>query len=128
MITQNGVTQAVRGDNLGNFQDTIALFQLAKGNGPDPSAPTTTRSSTTMVTRTGTQSPTAAPTGWAYKGCYIDNVTGRALPIGTAVPGGSGKMTVEACTTACRAGNYVLAGLEYAGECCKFLLYLVPSR
>ncbi|KFZ03364.1 hypothetical protein V502_11010 [Pseudogymnoascus sp. VKM F-4520 (FW-2644)] len=123
MITQNGVTQAVRGDNLGNFQDTIALFQLAKDSGPDPPVPTTTRSSTTMVTRTGTQSPTAAPTGWAYKGCYIDNVTGRALRIGAAVPGGSGKMTVEACTTTCRAGDYVLAGLEYAGECSSLRKY-----
>jgi glucan 1,3-beta-glucosidase len=120
MVTQNGNTLAVRSDNVGSFQDTIALFQLAAGTGPNPTTSSTTRASTTLSTRT-TTSATAGPTpsGWRYLGCYTDNVGGRALPVGTQVPGGAGAMTVEACTTACRAGGYVLAGLEYAGECCK---------
>lgn len=42
----------------------------------------------------------------------------------TAIPGESGEMTVETCTTGYRAGDYVLAGLEYAGEGCKFLYIL----
>lgn len=128
MITQNGVTRAVRSDNVGSFQDTIALFQLAQDSGPPVSS--TTRTSTTMSTRTSTTSSSTAgpsPSGWTYQGCYADNVSGRALPVGTGVPGGAGAMTVEACTTVCRAGNYVLAGLEYAGECCKFSSYLIHS-
>lgn len=113
MATQNGVSLARRTDNIGSFQDTIALFQPALG-GPDPTSSSTTRVSTTLTT-----SPTAGPTGWAYQGCYTDSVAARSLAVGTAVPGGAGAMTVQACTTACRAGNYLYAGLEYASECCK---------
>ena len=28
-------------------------------------------------------------------------------------------MTVALCTSACHAAGYVLAGVEYSGECCK---------
>lgn len=119
MVTQNGVSLARRIDNIGSFQDTIALFQPAEGTGPDPTSSSTTRVSTTLTTST-----TAAPTGWAYQGCYTDSGD-RTLAVGTGVPGGAAAMTVQACTIACRAGNYIYAGLEYAGECCKCFLFLL---
>ena len=56
---------------------------------------------------------------WAFLGCYTDNVSGRALPNGEAVTGGSTAMTNELCQAACLAACYTIAGTEYAGECCK---------
>lgn len=116
MATQNGVSLARRVDNIGSFQDTIALFQPADSSSPNPDP---TSSSTTRVSTTLTTSATAGPTGWAYQGCYTDSVPARSLAAGTAVAGGAGAMTVQACTTACRAGNYIYAGVEYSTECCK---------
>lgn len=56
---------------------------------------------------------------WTYLGCYTDNVSGRALPNGEAVTGGSAAMTNELCQSACQAAGFSMAGTEYAGECCK---------
>lgn len=50
---------------------------------------------------------------------YSEGTTGRALPNGVTTTGGSSKMTVDLCTQACQAAGYVLAGVEYAQECCK---------
>jgi hypothetical protein len=44
-------------------------------------------------------------------------MTGRVLENGVAVPGGAANMTVAACTSACQAAGYLLAGCEYGGEC-----------
>lgn len=42
---------------------------------------------------------------------------GRALTHQiTAIP--YDEMTVDLCTAACRAASFILAGVEYAGECC----------
>ncbi|OBT38942.1 hypothetical protein VE00_10491 [Pseudogymnoascus sp. WSF 3629] len=118
MLTSNGASLASFSDNVNVFQDTIALFQLAAQSGGTP--PTSTAVPTTMSTMTtSTPTSTAGPGGWKLLGCYTDNVSGRALPLGIPVPGGSGAMTVEACTTGCHGEGYVLAGLEYAGECCE---------
>ncbi|KND94716.1 putative fungistatic metabolite [Tolypocladium ophioglossoides CBS 100239] len=54
--------------------------------------------------------------GWASIGCYSEGTTGRALTQGiNTIPGA--QMTVAGCTAACKAAGYVLAGVEYAGEC-----------
>jgi hypothetical protein len=52
--------------------------------------------------------------GWYPEGCYTDSVAGRSLSVGMGVAGG---MTNAKCRDACRAGGFVLAGTEYAGEC-----------
>lgn len=49
-------------------------------------------------------------------GCYAEGTTGRALTYNAGVAGAS--LTVAKCTAACRAANYILAGVEYGGECC----------
>ena len=48
-----------------------------------------------------------------------EGTTGRALPNGVTTTGGSSEMTVDLCLTACHTAGYLLAGVEYAGECCK---------
>jgi hypothetical protein len=62
-----------------------------------------------------------ARSSWTFLGCYIDNVSGRALPNGEQVPGGTNAMTNELCESTCLAAGYSLAGTEYARECCKHL-------
>lgn len=52
-----------------------------------------------------------------HMGCYTEGKTGRALTYGAGLP--SADLTVAKCTAACRAANYILAGVEYGGECCK---------
>jgi len=59
--------------------------------------------------------------GWTYLGCYIDNVSGRALPNGEQVPSGTNAMTNELCQNTCLAGGFSIAGTEYAGKCCKHM-------
>jgi glucan 1,3-beta-glucosidase len=125
MITSNGVSLAKLSDNVNAFEDTIALFQLAASSG-GTTPPTKTAVPTTMSTAT-TAKPTgtAGPAGWTFLGCYTDSVSSRSLPIGIAA-GGAAAMTVESCTAGCHAAGYVLAGLEYAGECCKCFFPLFP--
>lgn len=55
---------------------------------------------------------------YVHLGCYAEGNTGRALTYDAGVPGGD--MTVAKCTAACRAANYILAGVEYGGECCRW--------
>jgi hypothetical protein len=84
-------------------------------------APHTSTSSTKTTTPTTTTSATS-PTGtggWKLLGCYTDNVSARTLVNAEAVPGGPTAMTVQACQTVCQGLGYLLAGVEYADECCK---------
>ena len=48
-----------------------------------------------------------------------EGTTGRTLTTGVGVTGGGAAMTVALCTSACQAANFIYAGVEYAGECCK---------
>ncbi|KAK1545521.1 WSC domain-containing protein [Colletotrichum paranaense] len=53
---------------------------------------------------------------WSSIGCYSEGTTGRALTYGIgSIPGG--EMTVAKCTAACANANFILAGVEYSGEC-----------
>ena len=56
-------------------------------------------------------------TGWASIGCFSDSTAARTLTYAQGVPNGPGGMSVEQCTSACQAGGYTLAGVEYAQEC-----------
>lgn len=66
-------------------------------------------------------------TAWKFLGCYTDKVLSRTLDDYITVPGGQGATTIENCQAACRAAGYTLAGVEYANECCKFLVSLPLS-
>ncbi|KAK2050271.1 galactose oxidase [Colletotrichum somersetense] len=53
---------------------------------------------------------------WSSIGCYAEGTTGRALTYGVGtIP--AGQMNVANCTAACAAANFILAGVEYSGEC-----------
>lgn len=73
-------------------------------------------------------SPIEIRSSWTHQGCYTDNVSGRALPNGEAVPGGTDAMTNELCQAACEAAGFSIAGTEYAGECCKYQFVLTFAR
>ncbi|KAJ9092947.1 hypothetical protein QFC19_008545 [Naganishia cerealis] len=57
---------------------------------------------------------TGLPTGWSYRGCYVDNVNGRILvnqrPDMTA-------LTVQSCIAACTGAGFTVAGMEYSTQC-----------
>lgn len=61
--------------------------------------------------------PNPGVNGYVYMGCYAEGTTGRALTYGAGVNGAT--LTVAGCTAACLAANYILAGVEYGGECCE---------
>lgn len=47
-----------------------------------------------------------------------EGTNGRTLTYAIgSVP--AANMTVALCTSACKAAGYILAGVEYSGECCK---------
>ncbi|KAG5997093.1 hypothetical protein E4U43_002726 [Claviceps pusilla] len=50
--------------------------------------------------------------GYTSIGCYTESTSGRALPNGR----GTDKKTVKNCVDACKAGQYMYAGVEYGGE------------
>lgn len=74
---------------------------------------------TCMTINRDTTSAIKVRDSWTYLGCYTDNVSGRALPNGEAVKGGSAAMTNELCQSACKSASFSMAGTEYSGECCK---------
>ncbi|KAJ7852312.1 WSC domain-containing protein [Mycena leptocephala] len=51
---------------------------------------------------------------WKYDGCFSDSTTSRVLPNRQIIPGG---VTVESCTSACKANGFAVAGLEFGQEC-----------
>ncbi|KAK3940061.1 glyoxal oxidase-like protein [Diplogelasinospora grovesii] len=60
--------------------------------------------------------PNPGVNGFSYIGCYSEGTNGRALAYGLGgVPGAN--MTVSKCTAGCLAAGYILAGVEYGGEC-----------
>ena len=78
----------------------------ASGTGTGTSNPTTTTSSGT--------GPTGLPTGWAYKGCWVDQAYGRILA--NSEPDDS-TLTVESCVATCSGLGYSIAGMEYYTQC-----------
>ncbi|KAJ9157373.1 Glyoxal oxidase-like protein [Pleurostoma richardsiae] len=60
--------------------------------------------------------PNPGVNNFTYIGCYAEGTTGRALTYGVgSIP--SAEMTVSNCTAACYTAGFILAGVEYSGEC-----------
>lgn len=49
-----------------------------------------------------------------------DDTAARTLPTSIAT---IGAVTAESCTAACQEQGYLLAGMEYSQECCKYLTH-----
>ena len=73
-----------------------------------------TASKTSAVPTTSASTASGLPSGWAYKGCYIDNAHGRVLPM--QLPDNS-SLTVESCVQGCYGQGYSVAGMEYSTQC-----------
>jgi hypothetical protein len=58
--------------------------------------------------------PRALPSGWSYKGCYVDNPNGRVMNV--EQPDNS-SLTIESCITTCSQLGYKVAGMEYSVQC-----------
>ncbi|AEO53498.1 glyoxal oxidase like protein [Thermothelomyces thermophilus ATCC 42464] len=82
-----------------------------------PSEPCGAGSRLSLFHSSAVTGPAANPgvNDFTHLGCYAEGKTGRALTYNPGLPGAD--MTVAKCTAACRAANYILAGVEYGGEC-----------
>ena len=54
------------------------------------------------------------PSGWTYRGCYIDNANGRILE--NQQPDDD-TLTIESCISTCKGLGYSVAGAEYSVQC-----------
>ncbi|KAK6600464.1 WSC domain-containing protein [Botrytis cinerea] len=77
-----------------------------------PSTPTPTTTSATVPSATITD----LPTGWAYKGCWVDRALGRGSILADNLPNDA-NMTVESCIQNCITAGYSIAGMEYYTQC-----------
>jgi hypothetical protein len=77
------------------------------------SAPTTTSSGSATSTASGSTA-TGLPSGWTYKGCWVDQAYGRILAVSEP---NSATLTVESCVATCSGLGYSVAGMEYYTEC-----------
>lgn len=86
----------------------LDMYQF--GNGSPPPTSSTSPSTSTSATPTST----AIPSGWSYKGCYVDGANGRIL--NTQNPD-SQTLTVESCIQSCINQGHGVAGMEYSIQC-----------
>ncbi|CAG7847892.1 WSC domain-containing protein ARB_07867 {ECO:0000305} Flags: Precursor [Serendipita indica DSM 11827] len=115
------------GSHICGGGNRLTLYQAGT---PPVSLPTTSSTSTQVQTSTSTSTSTVVSTsssattsstgvsssagpGWNYLACYTDSVAQRTLNIPMGVP----DLTIEKCQDACKAANYVFAGVEYGAEC-----------
>lgn len=78
----------------------LNVYQVAGSGSTSSSTPTSTPPS----------SATGLPSGWSYKGCYVDNANGRILINGQP---NDPQLTVQKCVSACVTAGYSVAGMEY---------------
>ena len=97
---------------------TVVSSSTKAASSVTPSATIKTTSSVASLTSsapaTSTSTASGLPSGWAYKGCYIDNANGRVLPF--QLPDNS-TLTVEFCVQSCYQLGYSVAGMEYSTQC-----------
>ena len=127
MACKGNATEYCGGSNrlnvyqFGNVASSSTASQsstTSSTNTATTSASTTAASATSSTSSSTSSSATSAatglPSGWSYKGCYIDNANGRILINGQPA---SNTMTVEKCVAACQTAGYSVAGMEYSSEC-----------
>jgi hypothetical protein len=91
-------------------------INLYKANGAAISSTTSSSGTATGTSTSSSSAPTVTglPTGWTYKGCWLDQQFGRIL--GNQQPD-SNTETIESCVSACLAAGYSIAGMEYHTQC-----------
>ena len=106
----------------GNTAETCGgpnRLSMYSRNGSTIAGSTTGPTSSPTGTATGSSTstgPTATglPSGWGYKGCWIDQAYGRILS--NSEPN-SATLTVESCVETCIGLGFSIAGMEYYTQC-----------
>jgi hypothetical protein len=94
-------------------------LNLFYNNATAPAPATTAPAAGTSTTTAAGTTISGTSTGWNLIGCFSDGANARTLTYAQGVPNGPNGMTVEQCTSACQAGGFSLAGVEYSTECCE---------
>lgn len=101
-----------------------ALEKCGAGNrlsvwsfGAIPSSSSVTQTSATgSTTVTSTSSiSTAIPTGWEYRGCYVEGTSGRILTHQSPDMVAPNGLTLQKCIAYCT--GYTIVGLEFGQQC-----------
>lgn len=100
----------------------LSMYKFITGNEASTSsaatstpAPTATEASSTPVrSNTATATATGLPTGFEYKGCYVD---GPGFRIMNHQEADNAQMTIASCSNKCAALGYTIAGMEYSTQC-----------
>ena len=87
------------------------LDMYSSGDGAVKS-PTSTSSASSSTSVSPTL--TSLPSGYSYKGCYVDNANGRIL---SSQNPDSQTLTVESCVSSCVSQGFNVAGMEYSSQC-----------
>ncbi|KAL8809186.1 MAG: hypothetical protein Q9200_003633 [Gallowayella weberi] len=111
---KGNTTEFCGGSNRLNVYHTSSTSSAASVSDAPPASVTATSSTTSSSAASASSSPTGIPSGWTYKGCYVDNANGRIL-INTQPS--SSTQTNEKCIAACQAAGYSVAGMEFGSEC-----------
>ncbi|KAK7189339.1 WSC domain-containing protein [Paraphaeosphaeria sporulosa] len=93
---------------------TVSISSVASSLATSPTTQTVVQITFTSSAPTVTGVPTPLPSGWNYKGCWIDNANGRVFA--NQLPDAN-DMTVERCIGNCTANGFGVAGIEYASQC-----------
>lgn len=80
---------------------------------PDPTASPSASASTTSQS-SAAPAPTGLPTGFEYKGCYVDGPGFRIL--NNQQPDDQ-SMTIASCASRCAQAGYEIAAMEYSYQC-----------
>jgi hypothetical protein len=105
-----GCNMACNGNAAETCGGANRLDLYSYGGATASSATTTSVSKTTTTSATSTV--TGLPTGWTYKGCWVDG-TARILPFEQD----STTLTVQSCIATCAGLGYSIAGMEYSTQC-----------
>jgi len=113
-LATDGQREMVRNGNPNNCCSGSNGLNVYQYGTPSSSSSSSASSASSTLT-----SPTALVpyNGWTSKGCYVDSVAARVLPVAMSTAGGPAVMTVQVCLDACHAANYPFTGFEYSEEC-----------
>ena len=116
----SGCTMACKGNATEYCGGGNRLNVYQFGNvGGSASTTSSSKPSSSTSTPTTPNSPTGLPSGWSYKGCYVDNANGRILINGQP---NDPQLTVQKCVSACVTAGYSVAGMEYGSGMYLFCL------
>ncbi len=98
--------------------DRLNVYRWQAGTGTI-TVPTSTTRPPTSTTRPPVSTSysavaTGLPTGWSYKGCWVDSLNGRIMQGPFA---DTGTMTIQSCVDTCAGLGYKVAGLQYYSQC-----------